>query len=944
MSPIKEKILSVIQKTVVIILACLLGLCILPVGLMPDKEPEKTGDFFRIFAEAEAYPGSTSKAKGVEEISRRSDAYLKFNIESLHETDVDDIKSVRMRFAFLKGSGEVSNKVTISLADERMWSKDGGYIKPSVFAEREIETIYPQTHSADDSLSEIDITEIVREYISQGRKMVAIRLSADMQIGACLASGEFYDSAYRPYIKVVTGDAKDTDAYTFRRAELSEAVYVSQKEPDKSGFYYAEQNENLIVGDGNEAYLKFDLNENSIFDTVYDVRLSLCQKSNFGKTNLKVYCINNNQWSGDITYAALPRGEETIATEVKAEEGGRLNIDITGAVSQARALGIKSLTLRIVGDEQPVEFYGKGDERQKPALYIRATDDKNIGCAAEAALNALGVNPASFVTMDLTNSHTAEDGTNAKIRWREYSAKGVEITGRHISADGRVERPMWFEGAAEVVAEAKIRSGDYLTVRKIYVTIPAAAAPDYSRNNFSNYIDIGNSKSEEEQKFEGAKVSGIRRRWTSGRMFSYRVPETDGAMVLNMACIPDNDNFITLKLWEGDKTAYCDFVLSVCDKERKSMVLEAPDGQIVYEKGFVYVTYRLPREFTEGKRFVSLCLSCREPHREMDRAEDYEPRGVYAAYMTQSAFFDPKAFAKQGEKSISNPYFGEGAIRKFLNNLKTLSSSGGTDTSTDTQVVTENKTQGMSLDKNNGTAVFTGAEVNVAFFVDIEGQTAEIYQKTEYYDRYCKECPIVIEDDFVIIDYGDYKMVWNMSDTDEAVLPYWQLEVSGAYKEIVSGKYYTFSEEWQLTDDSVIPEGEDVEDGRRIVIAPESAILLMHIAEPMHKSDWRVSKINGKTISELVFGENEEVENITVKAVGGVSQEAGKVSVILALYENDKIITVCQGEADVSGSVDMYTVDFSKANVYMKRGRSIRVFVADNTTEMTELAPKLEIP
>lgn len=945
MSPIKDKMLSVIQKLVVIILACLLGLCILPVGLIPDKEPEDTGDFLRIFAEEETYPGSISETKGVENIGNGASAYLRFNFEKLAETDANEIKSVRLRLAFLKGSGEVSNRVKISLADNKVWEWKKKFTSPSVYAKDELAVIYPQTKRAEDSLSEIDITDLAKEYIAKGKTQITINISGDMQVGAQLASGKFYDSAYRPYIKIVTGDAADTDAYTFKRAELIDAVYVSKEDPDRQGADLTGQTGAIISGDGNETYLKFELNENSIFDTVYDAKLSLYKKSGENDTNLKIYCVNNNQWSGDsVSYSAMPRGEETVAAEVETDAEGRINIDVTRAVCEARAIGIKSLTLRVSGaDGEKVEFYGREDEKRCPALYIKATDDANISCAAEAALSALRVNPASFVTMDLSDSYTSGDGVSAKIRWKEYDEMGMDITGRHIETDGRVIRPKWFEKNAEVVAEARIKSGDYITSRRFYVTIPSSAAPDYSGYGFSNYIDIGDGQSEEEQKFESINVSGVKRRWTSGRMFSYRVPEADGAMVMNLACIPDSDNYITLKLWEGDKTTHSDFLLSACDEERKSIVLKAPDDKLIYEKGFVYATYRLPREFTDGKRFVSLCLSCVRPDKEKETEEGFEPRGVYAAYMTQSAFFEPKTFARQGEKSVSEPSFGEGAIRKFVSNLRAISIPVDTD-----EPVTEpgvgRDAQRVSLDKNAGAAVFTGDEINIAFSITENRQATQVYQKTEYYDRYCSECPVTLDGDFAIVDYGDYKMVWNMSETETMPLPYWHLEVSGAYKEAVSGDYYAFSEEWQMTDDSVIPEGEAVRDGREIFVAPGSAILLMHIAEPMHESDWRVNKINEKNVSELVFRENEKIENITVRAVGGVSDEVESASVVLAVYDNDKITAIYRKEAGVFGSVNIYTMDFSEFGVYMKKGRSIRIFVSDNTTDMTGLSPKLEMP
>lgn len=911
---------------------------------MPERPPQETGDFIRIFTEEESYPSRIGKGNGTENIRSGSPAYLKFNLERLinSDTDTDDIKSVRLRFTFLKGSGEITNRIKVNLADDTVWGRKYFNSSPFIGASRELAVLYPQTKGAEDSLSEIDITSLVKEYLSSGKTQISFNLAADMQIGVQMATGEFYDSAYRPYMKIVTGDAEDTDAYTFKRAELSEAVYVSQSEADKAGVSFAEQNRNLLVGAGNEAYLKFDLNENSIFDTVYNVRLSLCQKSEFKDSKFKIYCVNNNQWSGNITYNTLPRGEETIAAEVTSEKDGRLNIDITGAVTTARTLGIKSLTLRIVGDEQPIEFYGKGDERHKPALYISATDDKNISCVANAGLNALGANPISFVTMNLDDSYTSEDGTFAKIRWREFDIDGREITDRHISENGTVKRPKWFEPHANVIAEAKIQSGNYSALRRYYVTVPSTAAPNYGGYTFSNYIDIGNSTSEDEQQFDSTNISGTKYRWTSGRMFSYRVPDIDGAMLLNMACMPDTDNYITLKLWEGDGSSYCDFVLSVCDEKRQTITLGTPDDSIINDTGFVYATYKLPREFTSGKNFVSLCLSCRENSPDTISIDSYNPRGVYAAYMTQSSFFNPKAFVKQGEKSISEPNFGEEAIRKFIKNLQAISIPAD-DKDLEDHLITGDNIQKATLSKENGTAVFAGEEANIAFSLNRENHTADIYQKTEYFDRYSSGCPVIFDGDLAVVDYGDYKMIWNRSETEAFPFPYRHLEVSGVYKEITGNNYYTFSEEWQMTDDSVIPDDKIVANGRDIIVVPNSAILLMHIADPMHKSDWRVSRINGKLASEFTFREGEALKTLTAKAVGGVSGDADTISAIITVYDNDKLTAIYRKELDISDSVNIYTMDFSDYDIVLQKGRTVRVFVFDNNLDMTELNPVLEI-
>ena len=939
-SPIKEKIISVIQKIVVIILACLMLIGILPIGLMPDNDVEKIGDFIRIATAEELY-SSEKKSNGAEKIGRGHCAYLKFNLENIAKTDIDDIKKVCLRLAFLKGSGSLKNEISVSILPNGLWPHGDSVKDFKIPFEKEIAVIYPQTMGAEDSLSEIDITNYVKKYIDEGKTDIAFRLSSKMPVYAKIASGSNSDSAYRPSLKIVTGEAEDTDAYTLRKASVSDAVYVSAMRPEATGRELSNRS-TIAVGEGKDIYLKFELNENAIFDSVYKARLSLHLAGTINDGVFNISVINNNQWSGgNITYNSRPRGEEIYATSFETDKEGRMNIDVTQAVCEARTRGIRTIAFRITAENGNAIFYGKGDIKNEPELFIEASDDKDIECASEAAINALGVNSYEFVTMDLPNSYTDESGNTAKLRWTEYDKVGNPISD-HISKNGEVKRPRWFESNATVDISAKIQSGDYTTERKYRVIVPAEKAPNYDNYSFGNYIDIGNPRSEDVQKFESVKVSSVKRRWTSGRVFTYRVPETAGAMLLNLACVPQSDNYITLKLWEGDKSLYGNFRLSLCDGTKDSIILTAPDTTEVNNNGFVYATYALPRVFTQGKNFVSLRLEYENPT-QVQRETTPKPRGIYAVYMTQTPFFEPKLFANQGEKIVSESSFSESAIRKFIDNLKNIEILSNIN---DEDATTENASNvgRVSFDSNAGMAVFTGDDLNIAFSVDNEKQSAVIYQKMDYFDRYCPNCPVIYDGDIIMIDYGNYKMIWNKSESEALPIPYSNMEVSGTYREIIDGGYYTFSEDWQMTDDSAFPEGTEVLNGKDIVIQPKRAILLVHIADPMQSSDWRVSHINGVNVSEINLKHERKIDNITVKAVGGIPEGVEEISVISGIYEDSKLISIYKKEVNVTASTDIYTIDFSKDELYIKGGRSLKIFVTDNSESMTEMSPKLELP
>ncbi len=930
MSPISEKIelkdntLSLVQKLMVIFLSCLLFLSMLPVGLFSNptqQEPE--GELIRVFPSAEDY--SDDSDISVKKIGNGFDASYTFNLEHLSQTKAQDIHSVHLRLAFLKGSGTINNKVRVSVADT------------SHLSAQTLAFIYPQTRGADDSLSEVDITEYIKNSLADGIFEVSIRLSADMPICAEIATASYNDPTYRPCLKAVTGDASDTDALTLKKAELADCVYVSAEQPTRTGLDLA-SGDALLSGGGNETYLRFNINEAAISGSVYDAVLSL-DKLGTDDCDIRIYCINNNEWTADtISYNERPRGDEsTVFSAGSAPMGsdGRISFDVTQAVCEARQLGISSLTFRITGTDSIAAFSGSNNSRHAPRLYLRASDNPDIVSTSEAALAALGGNRASFVTMKLLDSYSDENGTDARIRWSEYSYDGENLGNKHISRNGEITRPKWFEGDAEVLAVAQIRSGRYDTARRYSITIPAESAPNYSNYTFSNYTAFGSTEVEEAQKLEFVNTSGIKRRWIDGRMFTYRVMENDGVMALNFPCLPDGINYITLKLWEGDSFDFGGFSATLCDEPSASLQLAPPTKAESSDSGFMYATYALPEEFTRGKTHISLRLSY------ANRNAEFEPIGLYAAYLTQSPFFDPKQFSKQGEKSISEPLFGESAIYKFIDALRNLSTPlNFRNNISDTANVSPTN-QAVSIDEETNSIVFAGEDANIAFTLS---DTATIYQRLEYYDRYCFGCPVINNGELTAVDYGDYKLIWNKSKTETADIPYEKIAFSGAYYEALSGKYYTFSEDWQLTDDSSIPETAEILNGKTLTISPDSAVLLIHIAEPIWDSDWRVSKINGKNVSDMTFSDDEKINSVTVKCVGNIPYDTESITVLFGIYKDEKLISASRKDVPVTLSTDTYTADFSEFNLSVKKGLTIRVFIFDNTDFLSGVSPKLELP
>ena len=132
-----------------------------------------------------------------------------------------------------------------------------------------------------------------------------------------------------------------------------------------------------------------------------------------------------------------------------------------------------------------------------------------------------------------------------------------------------------------------------------------------------------------------------------------------------MKCDSEKTNYLTVKLW-GDDTG--DTMLWVCEPtsgnmnitnssqpsrnglvDRRDWVeLNFLNASPQYNGGFIYSTYMIPKIYTEGKDYVSLRIYStggNANYGNITIKEQTEPsRGIYAAYMTQDADFDPSKF------------------------------------------------------------------------------------------------------------------------------------------------------------------------------------------------------------------------------------------------------------------------------------------------------------
>ena len=640
-SPMRERIMSIIQKIAVLFLTLLMLITMMPVGLFPGSDtPSAEGSFVRNLPSAEVSVQSINKDEMTRSIGKYNSVYYKFDVSELTKVKPEEIKEVNLRLAFLKGSGMVDNTVKISVIDADKMPSKSEKISFLPIEESTFELIHPNTSGNEDALTEIDMLEYVKNIISQGKTEIAVGISAEMPVCVTMASQRYIDAAYRPCLKMVTGIAEDSDAKTLAKSELKEAAFISQKEGNDSGDKLSAKAKGLLIGNGTETYLKFDINRAAIMGELYSARLVLRNTDIYDSVKAKVYLLNNSQWTaGEISYNNKPRGEEKEAMTVLESNADIITIDVTQQVCEAVNRKMDTLTFRIVGlENKTVRFENGENGTMAPRLYLKASDDKDIVCASEAALNALGNNRASFVTMNLSDSYSSQNGGSAKISWDELDVNNEVLKEKtYVGKNGDITRPKWYEDAAHIVANAEIRSGDYITHRRYYLTIPAETAPNYSKYKFSNYIDIGGSQSEKEQKVEYKNVGSGRKRWIEGHMFSYRIPEKGAVMMLNFACSPYETNYLTLKLWADDSTSPNELNIIPYDYTGEEKIYIIPSEAKSGDDGFMYVTYALPKEFTNGKNSISLRVS-------FDKFTDEPSRAVYAAYLTQNSFFEPKQF------------------------------------------------------------------------------------------------------------------------------------------------------------------------------------------------------------------------------------------------------------------------------------------------------------
>lgn len=983
---LKDKLMSFIQKAVLLVLAFLMLLTVLPVGLFRKATPvDKRGSLIRL------YPSEVKSNGGADrtvQIDRNSGAVLEFNLENLNSADTKDVKQIKLRLGFTCGSGAVSNRVAVTLPTEGSGISDPqnalDMYKNEMFGDfiynfKQCAEIAPVTDGADNTINEIDVTEYAITKLKSQNKKISFGVWSKNSIPIQMIGSEYSDPYFRPYLEIITGEAAADSNTDSAKASLAEAVYVSAAKPDTNAAQLSGDAGGVLCEDDTEIYLKYDINREAIEGSPYSARLLMKTAENadaaepFGQVSIS--CINNNSWNADeITYNARPKGAE-ISLPVKAALiNGEISADVTQPICEAYEMGATGITFKITldkkkerpGENQKFRVFGKSGSVEQPRLFISVSDDENIVCATEAALNAIGDNSRGYVTGNLKGTYSASNGAYAKLSWQELCCDSVRRSG-YLSSNGVIMRPKWFEGNAEITALARITSGEYSTTRRYRLTVQAETKPDYSKYTFGNYIDIGNSRSENSQKFDSVNFGEPRRKSIGGRMDTCRIPSNRGCMLLNFSCASDGINYLTLKLAARDEK---DISLYAAPYGYSGGMTKLPVPEIKNDElGFVYLTYALLPEFTQNRKTVSLCVWT-----QIADDNSSENCGFFAAYLTQNPFFEPKQFSKQGEPALGEIYSGVNLVSGFENNAKTLLKntdigesdaalaaksdepkiSGKANSDSENDVKTAKSVQRINeLISNAGETavvsadkkaiVFRGVAANIAVLIN-DNAAASVYERYGYYDRYSFDVSVAQnENNILAVDYGEYLILQNRGErTADAGIPN-GYEKKGVYKDVVGGGYYLIGAV-EKSDMADLPSDAETHGIGELSIDGGDAVLLKRLENKLSSQEWRVAKVNGKSPSEMVFAENEGINEITVKTVDGVSENVTELSVICAVYNKGKLVSMNRKKVSVTPSIGIYTFDMSEFNMKMTVGSELRIFITDNTDRMNEIKPKLEYP
>lgn len=915
----KVQIISAIKKISAMLIASLMILGIIPIGLLALPTTVNAEDeFLRLLPDREACSSVIEQAMeqpedGVFCAGVNADGYMRFDIRTLLGRDIENLHQAKLRFTVMRGN-EKAPLVRIWLMQDNNWNDNINLQGVSSLGDVIISEVVPKRSNYAEAVVELDLTDYVKKWIKDEREYVSFRIDA-LDGTVQYAGTSHQDPAFRPCLKVVTGAAVDPDSSYLSKSALHSAAVDGKR-----------NTETYHIPDGQSLYLNFAINKNNINGAIYQSYLRLALIDSTLDTTLKIYQIENTDWaSNDVANQTPPEGREhLIYTFDNLNKSSLSKIDMTDIVNDSIKLGASKIGFRIFVQNGDITLSGGNNH---PHLDISVSDKEDIVAVTEASVNCLGKNPDIYsITQNLPDEYFAKNGKQADIRWSAFDTETGEELKDILTDHGEIERPHWFRDSKTVLAIAKISSGSYIKERGFYLTILPNDAPDYGEVTFDNALTPGNSKDENQHMFESLNTQS-HSRYIGGHIFEYRELKTDGTMVLNLATNREAKNFITLKLWGAD--AFFGFkIKNLNDLSAEPLIIEPTNSQFKIQDGFVYLTYPLPLDYTNGKDYVSLKL-------EGLMADDGSnlSQYIYGVYVSDTPYFDPLSFAEQGETLIKrlnqNQSFQQrlkALAKKPLMFFRKTNSEAGDDIYT------------VDIDGNHSVLINTSDE-NMAVSIPLSG-IAEINRENSFYSSYSKT-DIASYGDISVVDYGKYQIFRNVGE-EELSLPYTETTLSGIYQNLITEEYYSFLGNGEMPDISVLPKGTEIKDSADLTIKPDETIIFALVSKPLYYADWRVSQINNCPISKLSLADEITISSLTIRNLGYSIDEEG-LDIICNVYERGILVGMEKLRIIPYLDRNEFTVNL-KNNLKLTPGQTLKIFIVDSGEEPHKMTPKLELP
>jgi len=516
-----------------------------------------------------------------------------------------------------------------------------------------------------------------------------------------------------------------------------------------------------------------------------------------------------------------------------------------------------------------------------------------------------------------------------------------------LSKEGKITRPEWFENSRVIRARATISAGTARRERVYQLRVLPAEMPDYTGREFEDYLKIGSSASEHAQAF-AAHGAEEHSRFIGGKSFSYRTLEEDDIMAMSMKTEEESKNYLTIKVWKTQQPTAALRIENLEQRDLEPLTCVYP-AELPQEDGFLYLTYPIPTSWTEGKSFISFRLFPEETD-----AEEWIPWEIYGVYTGQTSYFDPLTFAEQGERVVGKQNEEDSAFIRLLRRMylaakrpwedftqRWKGEEAGEIPETEALPTIPATKDFVWMETNPPILAFEEQNDQIAVSVLEADAKAQIHRASDQYDTYAESTLHTYSDGLRVIDYGIYQIIRNDAGRERRIP--WEAEgFAGIYQDIVNDKYYAFLQEGQMADDSVLPVDAALHTGDAVKLSGGKTIILKQLSKPLYHAEWRISEIDGVSVSKVKLNQDLQIAQVTVKNIGSTAVAEEELRVLCLSYEEGKIAGMNEGVFHTVPGREEYQVNLTP--MIVKAGQTLKIFIETSGEKAQTMTPKLELP